>query len=194
MTMEQALEERHKYKKDFKYPREQYQDPDKPSRLHFAISDNDVNRIAEEYQVKRRNRITEEYAEPRNRYDIEQFSNEPLAKTPLLEHGAELNEYFDDLMNINTPDKDGYYEYELKDTIQSYPNPDAEVDLTPRKFTGTESFEVKQIDPFKNLESNMHTPKMPSSYFDFVKPSLKDDESVEEQYDTLLNGFIGHSF
>lgn len=40
----------------------------------------------------------------------------------------------------------------------------------------------------------MHTPKMPSSYFDFVKPSLRDDESVEEQYDTLLNGFMGPTF
>lgn len=194
MTMEESLEDRHKYKKDFQYPREKYQDPDKPSRMHFAISDNDMNRLAAEYQVMRRNRMTEEYAEPRNRYDIEQFSNEPLGKTPLLEHGEDLNQYFDDLININTPDKDGYQEYELKDTILSYPNPDSNVDLTPRKFTGEESAELKQLDPFKNLESNMHTEKMPSSYFNFVKPTLRDDESVEEQYDTLLNGFVGHTF
>ena len=194
MTMEESLEDRHKYKKDFQYPREKYQDPDKPSRMHFAISDNDMNRLAAEYQVMRRNRMTEEYAEPRNRYDIEQFSNEPLGKTPLLEHGEDLNQYFDDLININTPDKDGYQEYELKDTILSYPNPDSNVDLTPRKFTGEESAELKQLDPFKNLESNMHTEKMPSSYFNFVKPTLRDDESVEEQYDTLLNGFLGHTF
>ncbi len=194
MTMEESLEDRHKYKKDFQYPREKYQDPDKPSRMHFAISDNDMNRLAAEYQVMRRNRMTEEYAEPRNRYDIEQFSNEPLGKTPLLEHGEDLNQYFNDLININTPDKDGYQEYELKDTILSYPNPDSNVDLTPRKFTGEESAELKQLDPFKNLESNMHTEKMPSSYFNFVKPTLRDDESVEEQYDTLLNGFVGHTF
>lgn len=194
MTMEESLEDRHKYKKDFQYPREKYQDPDKPSRMHFAISDNDMNRLAAEYQVMRRNRMTEEYAEPRNRYDIEQFSNEPLGKTPLLEHGEDLNQYFNDLININTPDKDGYQEYELKDTILSYPNPDSNVDLTPRKFTGEESVELKQLDPFKNLESNMHTEKMPSSYFNFVKPTLRDDESVEEQYDTLLNGFVGHTF
>lgn len=194
MTMEESLEDRHKYKKDFQYPREKYQDPDKPSRMHFAISDNDMNRLAAEYQVMRRNRMTEEYAEPRNRYDIEQFSNEPLGKTPLLEHGEDLNQYFNDLININTPDKDGYQEYELKDTILSYPNPDSNVDLTPRKFTGEESTELKQLDPFKNLESNMHTEKMPSSYFNFVKPTLRDDESVEEQYDTLLNGFVGHTF
>ena len=194
MTMEESLEDRHKYKKDFQYPREKYQDPDKPSRMHFAISDNDMNRLAAEYQVMRRNRMTEEYAESRNRSDIEQFSNQPLGKTPLLEHGEDLNQYFDDLININTPDKDGYQEYELKDTILSYPNPDSNVDLTPRKFTGEESAELKQLDPFKNLESNMHTEKMPSSYFNFVKPTLRDDESVEEQYDTLLNGFVGHTF
>ena len=47
---------------------------------------------------------------------------------------------------------------------------------------------------FRNLESNMHTPEMPTSYFNFVKPSLRDDESVEEQYDTLLSGFMGPTF
>lgn len=193
MTMEQALEERHKYKKDFEYPREKYQDPDKPSRLHYAISDNEMNRLAAEYQVMRRNRMTEEYAEPRNRYDIEQFSNEPLGKTPLLEYGEEIEQYFDDLINVNTPDQDGYQEYQLKDTILTYPNPDTKVDLTPRKYTGKSS-ELKQIDPFQNLESNMHTPEMPTSYFNFVKPSLRDDESLEEQYDTLLSGFMGPTF
>jgi len=139
MTMEQALEDRHKYKKDFEYPREKYQDPDKPSRLHYAISDNEMNRLAAEYQIMRRNRMTEEYAEPRNRYDVEQFSNEPLGKTPLLEYGEDLEQYFDDLINVNTPDQDGYQEYELKDTLLTYPNPDTQVDLVPRKFTGNES-------------------------------------------------------
>ena len=194
MTMEQALEERHKYKKDFEYPREKYQDPDKPSRLHYAISDNEMNRLAAEYQVMRRNRMTEEYAEPRNRYDIEQFSNEPLGKTPLLEYGEDLEQYFDDLINVNTPDQDGYQEYQLKDTLLTYPNPDTQVNLIPRRFTGNESSELKQIDPFQNLESNIHTPEMPTSYFNFVKPSLRDDESVEEQYDTLLSGFMGPTF
>jgi hypothetical protein len=40
----------------------------------------------------------------------------------------------------------------------------------------------------------MHTPKMPSSYFDFVKPTSTEDASVEEQYDTLLSGFMGPTF
>jgi hypothetical protein len=173
---------------------EEYKDPDKPSRIHFAISENDINRVAEDYQIKRRNRITEEYAEPRNRYDVEQFSNEPLGKTPLLEHGSDLEQYFNDLINVNTPDQDGFQEYELKDTILTYPNPDANVNLTPRKFTGEESAELKQLDPFQSIERNMHTPKMPSSYFDFVKPTSTEDASVEEQYDTLLSGFMGPTF
>jgi hypothetical protein len=194
MTMEQSLEERHKYKKDYKFMGEEYKDPEKPSRLHFAISENDINRIAEDHQVKRRNRITEEYAEPRNRYGVEQFSNEPMGKTPLLEYGEDLNQYFDDLININTPDQDGFQEYGLKDTILTYPNPDANVDLTPRKFTGVESPELKQINPLESIERNMHTPKMPSSYYNFVKPTPSEDASVEEQYDTLLNGFVGHTF
>lgn len=194
MTMEQSLEDRHKYKKDYKFMGEEYKDPDKPSRIHFAISENDINRVAEDYQIKRRNRITEEYAEPRNRYDVEQFSNEPFGKTPLLEHGSDLEQYFDDLINVNTPDQDGFQEYQLKDTILTYPNPDANVNLTPRKFTGEESAELKQLDPFQSIERNMHTPKMPSSYFDFVKPTSTEDASVEEQYDTLLSGFMGPTF
>jgi hypothetical protein len=173
---------------------EEYKDPDKPSRIHFAISENDINRVAEDYQIKRRNRITEEYAEPRNRYDVEQFSNEPFGKTPLLEHGSDLEQYFDDLINVNTPDQDGFQEYQLKDTILTYPNPDANVNLIPRKFTGEESAELKQLDPFQSIERNMHTPKMPSSYFDFVKPTSTEDASVEEQYDTLLSGFMGPTF
>lgn len=76
-----------------------------------------MNRLAAEYQVMRRNRMTEEYAEPRNRYDIEQFSNEPLGKTPLLEYGEDEEQYVDDLINVNTPDQDGYQEYLLKDDL-----------------------------------------------------------------------------
>jgi hypothetical protein len=194
MTMEQALEDRHKYKKDFKYPRETYQDPDKPSRLHYAISERDINRLAEDYQIRRRNRLTEEYAEDRNEFDEAQFDRPSLGKTPVLIHGEDLDSYFQDQMNVNTPDQDGFQEYELKDTILTHPNPDSNVNIIPRKFTEEESPELKQLDPFESIERNMHTPKMPSSYYDFVKPTFKDDESVEEQYDTLLNGFVGHTF
>lgn len=194
MTMEQALEDRHKYKKDFKYPREQYQDPDRPSRLHFAISDNDMNRLAAEYQVMRRNRMTEEYAEPRNEFDEAQFTKPSLGKTPVLMHGEDFDNYFQEQININTPDQDGFQEYQLKDTILTYPNPDSDVKNVPRQFLGEESDEVKEIDPFMSLERNINTPKMDSTYFNFVKPNLTDDESVEEIYDTLLNGFVGHTF
>lgn len=194
MTMEESLEDRHKYKKDFQYPREKYQDPDKPSRMHFAISDNDMNRLAAEYQVMRRNRMTEEYAEPRNEFDEAQFNRPSLGKTPVLLFGEDLDSYFQDQINVNTPDHDGFQEYELKDTIQSYPNPDTETNLFPREYIAEEPEELKQLDPFRNLESNMHTEKMPTTYFNFVKPTLRDDESVEEQYDTLLNGFLGHTF
>ena len=194
MTMEQELEERHKYKKDFEYPREKYQDPDKPSRMHFAISDSDINRVAENYQVMRRNRFTEEYAEDRNEFDEAQFERPSLGKTPVLLFGEDFDNYFQDQINVNTPDQDGYQEYGLKDTILTYPNPDSKVNNTPRQFLGEEPEKHRHIDPSRGLEDNLHTPKMPTSYFNFVKPSLHDDESVEEQYDTLLNGFVGHTF
>ena len=129
MTMEQSLEDRHKYNKDFKYPREEYKDPDKASRLHFSISDKAINRIAEDYAIRRRNRITDEYPEDRNEFDEAQFTRPSLGKTPVLEFGEELDNYITSLMTVNTPDHDGFQEYGLKDTILSYPDPDGKANV-----------------------------------------------------------------
>ena len=194
VTIEESLQVRHKYNKDFKYPRSEYKDPDKPSRLHFALSDYEINRLAADYQVMRRNRMTEEYAEDRNRFDEEQYQNPSLAKTPVLVHGEDIENYFQNLKNVNTPDTDGFQEYRLKDNLLTNPDPDTKVNLTPRDELGEKSDSLKQIDPFKSPESNMNQNKMHTTYFDFVKPTPSEDASVEEQYDTLLNGFVGHTF
>ena len=108
MTMEQSLENRHKYNKDFKYPREEYKDPDKASRMHFAISDREINRIAEDYAISRRNRMTKEYPEDRNEFDEAQFTRPSLGKTPVLTHGEEFDDYLTNFMTVNTPDHDGF--------------------------------------------------------------------------------------
>jgi hypothetical protein len=194
MTMEQSLEDRHKYKKDHKYDREDYKDPDKPERLHFAISDKTINRVAEDYEVARRNRMTKEYPEDRNEFDESQFSYAPIGKTPILIHGEDLDQYEKDLMNVNTPDHDGFQEYELKDTILSYPDPDTKLNIHPPKDIAPESKSTKDIDPFVSLEQQLNPKKKDTTYLDYNDPTLKEPKGVEESYPgSAFYGISGHS-
>lgn len=194
MTMEQSLENRHKYNKDFKYPREEYKDPDKPERLHFAISDKAMNRVAEDYEVARRNRMTKEYPEDRNQFDEKQFSYAPIGKTPILIHGEDLDQYEQDLMNVNTPDHDGFQEYELKDTILSYPDPDTKLNMYAPKDIAPESKSTKDIDPFVSLEQQLNPKKKDTTYLDYNDPTLKEPKGVEESYPgSAFYGISGHS-
>ncbi len=194
MTMEQALEDRHKYNKDYKYPREEYKDPDKPERLHFAISDQAINRIAEDYAVKRRNRITEEYPEDRNDFDEAQFTHPSLGKTPVLTHGEEFDDYLTKLMTVNTPDHDGFQEYELKDTVLTYPEPDGKANVHAPKDIAPKSEEMKDVNVFMPLEQQMHPNKKFTTYLDYNDQSLKEDKGIEEVYDgSAFYGISGHS-
>ena len=194
MTMEQSLEDRHKYNKEFKYPREEYKDPDKPERLHFAISDQAINRIAEDYAVRRRNRITDEYPEDRNQFDEKQFSYAPIGKTPILIHGEEIDNYFINLMSVNTPDHDGFQEYELKDTVLTYPEPDGKANVHAPKDIAPEPEEMKDNNVFMSLEGQMHPSKKFTTYLDYNDQSLKEDKGVEEVYDgSAFYGISGHT-
>ena len=182
MTMEQSLEDRHKYNKDFKYPREEYKDPDKPERLHFAITDKSINRIAEDYEIARRNRMTKEYPEDRNEFDEKQFSYAPIGKTPILTHGEDFDDYLIGLMTVNTPDHDGFQEYGLKDTILSYPDPDGKANIHAPKDIAPEPETMNHIDVFLSLEQNMHPKKKDTTYFDYNDPTLTEAKGVEESY------------
>jgi hypothetical protein len=194
MTMEQSLEERHKYNKDFKYPREDYKAPDKPERLHFAISDKALNRVAEDYEIARRNRITKEYPEQRNEFDEKQFSYAPIGKTPILTHGEEFDGYIQDLMTVNTPDHDGFREYELKDTVLSFPNPDTKANVHAPKDIAPQSDRMKDVNVFMSLEGQMHPNKKFTTYLDYNDQSLKEDKGIEEVYDgSAFYGISGHS-
>jgi hypothetical protein len=194
MTMEQSLENRHKYNKDFKYPREEYKDPDKPERLHFAISDKAINRVAEDYEVARRNRMTKEYPEDRNEFDEAQFSYAPIGKTPILIHGEDLDQYEQDLMNVNTPDHDGFQEYELKDTILSYPDPDTKPNIHAPKDIAPKSETLKQSNPFMTTEQALNAKKKDTTYADYIDPTNKEDKGVEEVFDgSAFYGISGHS-
>jgi hypothetical protein len=194
MTMEQSLEDRHKYNKDFKYPREEYKDPDKPERLHFAITDREINRIAADYEVARRNRITKEYPEDRNEFDEAQFTHPSLGKTPVLTHGDEFDDYLTSLMTVNTPDHDGFQEYELKDTLLSYPDPDGKANVHAPKDIAPEPQEMKDVNVFMPLEQQMHPNKKFTTYLDYNDQNLKEDKGVEEVYDgSAFYGISGHS-
>ena len=194
MTMEQSLEDRHKYNKDFKYPREEYKDPDKASRLHFSISDKAINRIAEDYAVRRRNRITDEYPEDRNEFDEAQFTRPSLGKTPVLTHGDEFDNYLTSLMTVNTPDHDGFQEYELKDTVLSYPDPDGKANIYAPKDIAPKSETLKESNPFMTTEQALNPKKKDTTYADYIDPTNKEDKGVEEVFDgSAFYGISGHS-
>ncbi len=195
MTMEQSLEDRHKYNKDYKYDREDYKDPDKPERLHFAISDQAINRVAEDYAVRRRNRITDEYPENRNEFDEKQFSYAPIGKTPILTHGEEFDDYLTGLMTVNTPDHDGFQEYELKDTVLSYPDPDTKANVHAPKDIAPQSQATKESNPFITTEQALNPKKKDTSYLDYIDPTNKEDKGTEEVYDgSAFFGISGHTF
>jgi hypothetical protein len=194
MTMEQSLEDRHKYNTDFKYPREEYKDPDKPERLHFAISDKSINRIAEDYEIARRNRMTKEYPEERNEFDENQFSYVPIGKTPILTHGEDFNDYINHLMIEKTPNEDGFQEYGLKDTLLSYPDPDTKPNIYAPKDIAPKSEATKDIDPFVSFEQQLNPKKKDTNYLDFIDPSNKEPKGVEESYPgSAFYGISGHS-
>lgn len=193
MTMEQALEDRHKYNKDYKYDRVEYKDPDKPSRLHFAISDQAINRIAEDYEIARRNRITKEYPENRNEFDEKQFSYAPI-KTPILTHGEDFDGYVQDLMTVNTPDHDGFLEYKLKDTLLSYPDPDGKANVHAPKDIAPKSERLKESNPYMTTEQAINPELKDTTYQNYIDPTNKEDKGTEEVYDgSAFYGIGGHS-
>lgn len=195
MTMEQSLEARHKYKKDFKFPREEYKDPDKPERLHFAINDSTINRIAADYEIARRNRMTKEYPEDRNEFDENQFSYVPIGKTPILTHGEELDDYFNHLMIEKTPDQDGFQEYGLKDTLLSYPDPDTKSNVHAPEDIAPLPESLKEIRSDETIEGQLHRKEKDTSYLDFIDPTNREDKGTEEVFDgSAFYGISGHSF
>jgi hypothetical protein len=199
MTMEQSLEDRHKYNKDFKYPREEYKDPDKASRIHFAISDREINRIAEDYAISRRNRMTDEYPEDRNQFDEQQYKYVSQGKTPKLEvevlESEGLDEYLKKLMIEKTPNEDGFQEYGLKDTLLSYPDPDTKPNIHAPKDIAPKPETLKESNPFMTTEQALNSKKKDTTYADYIDPTNKEDKGVEEVFDgSAFYGISGHSF
>ena len=182
-TIQESLEAegRHKYKQDQKFEREdESPDQEKPTRYHIAITDNQIARIAQEFETKRRrNEILERLPGEKSPGDI-QFTDPSLGPTPVLVDGSQFDKYINDLKNVNTPDDDGYYEYELKDTVLSYPDPDTlPNNLTP----GSVSKSTPLLDTDLSIEGNLNSQLSPQDRLKRNNPTFKEKMGVEDVYE-----------
>ena len=110
-TMEESLQARRKYKDKQKFD---YEDDVpaqiKPERVHYSSSSNE--RIAIDFNYRRRDQINE--AEPGDADAWWQATKNqvPMGKAPLLTNGAEMDKYFDELLNENNPNQSGLWNEE----------------------------------------------------------------------------------
>jgi len=180
-TIQESLEERHQYKKDQKFEREDEspaQDP--PTRYHIALNENQIARIAQDFETKRRrNEILERFPNEKSPGDI-QLTDPSLGKTPVLVDGSQFQKYIDDLKNVNTPDDDGYYEFNLKDNVLTSPDPDT----LPNNFSPkTISKSTPILDTGLSIEGNLNTQLSPQDRLKRNNPSLKEKMGVEDVYE-----------
>jgi hypothetical protein len=167
-TMEQRLHQRRHFddskKRQFKYE-DQVPDQIKPERSHSILSDTQLNRIA---TIVMRDKLTQENdedVEERNVFDIKRFEYAPIGRTPILTHGDELQQYFEDMLHEYTPESNGAME--VGDLITDETNPDYEPNFHPRNEIANEfDDDMKEINVFQTLEDNLHNKKMPDNQFD----------------------------
>jgi hypothetical protein len=97
-------------------------------------------------------------------------------------------------MTVNTPDHDGFQEYELKDTVLSYPDPDGKANVHAPKDIAPQSEALKKSNPYITTEQALNPKKKDTSYLDYIDPTNKEDKGVEEVYDgSAFYGISGHS-
>ena len=167
-TMEQRLHKRRHFddskKRQFKYE-DQVPDQIKPERSHPVLSDTQINRIA---TIVMRDKLTQENdedVEQRNIFDVKRFEYAPIGRTPILTHGDELQQYFEDMLHEYTPESNGAME--VGDLVTDETNPDYEPNFHPRNEIANEfDNDMKDINVFQTLEDNLHNKKMPDNQFD----------------------------
>jgi len=204
MTMEQSLEDRHKYKPDTKYPREDYQDPDKPSRSHFALSEEQMTRIAfeisnddkQDYEVGQRGRVTKDYPkDERNVVDNHRFRHLPEMSYITLDGEDGFQGFENYLDNSAKSNRDGFSSTWNESTIQDYPNPDGKANVNPAQLQNKPvpgNQYPNANNPNMTTEQKMNANKMPTSYYDF-NGDEKEDRGVEDIYKTNTYGITGHT-
>ena len=197
MTREESLQSRRKYNKDTKYPREQYIDPDKPSRLHFAISDQEINRIAEGHAIGRRNRIQKEYPEDeRNIFDTVAYDRWPEMSYKQIETKDGWQGLEDYLNNGAKANRDYTSDLYNETTINDYIDPDGRANVHPRKEMGevAENSVLNDVDLFQGIESNLRKNESDSTYADKKDFHKNTIDGLEDIYPIYFYGNSGHSF
>ena len=109
--MEESLQARRKYKDKQKFD---YEDDVpaqiKPERVHYSSSSNE--RIAVDFNYRRRDQITETEPGDADAWWQATKNQVPMGKAPLLTNGAEMDKYFDELLNENNPNPSGLWNEE----------------------------------------------------------------------------------
>ena len=202
--MEQSLEARHKYQSDTKYPREEYQDPDKPSRSHFALTEDQLIRIArevanhddEDYAIGLfGSEVTDPVPGEQRKFD-ERFNKIPEMSYVLLDgqDGFEgLNKYLD---NSSKSNRDGTTSTWNEPTIQDYPNPDGKANISPAQLENkpTPGGQYPNAnDPNMTTEAKMHKNKMPTTYRDFINADEEKTATESIYPGSVFFGNLGHS-
>jgi hypothetical protein len=110
-TMEESLKARRKYKDGQKFD---YEDDVpaqiKPERVHYSSKSNE--RVAIDFNYRRRDQINEVEPGDADAWWQATKNQVPMGKAPLLVNGAELDQYFDDLLKENNPNPSGLWNEE----------------------------------------------------------------------------------
>jgi hypothetical protein len=110
-TMEESLKARRKYKDGQKFD---YEDDVpaqiKPERVHYSSKSNE--RLAIDFNYRRRDQINEVEPGDADAWWQATKNQVPMGKAPLLVNGAELDQYFDDLLKENNPNPSGLWNEE----------------------------------------------------------------------------------
>jgi hypothetical protein len=203
-TMEQSLEARHKYNTDTKYPREEYKDPDQPSRSHFALTEEQLIRIA--FQVANNDKedyaiglfgseVTDPVPGEQRKFD-QRFKQIPEMSYVTLDgdDGFQgLNKYLDNSANSN---RDGTSSKYNEPTIQDYPNPDGKANISPAQLENKPApggQYPNANDPNMTTEQKMHKNKMPTTYRDFIDADGEKTTTESIYPGSVFFGNLGHS-
>jgi len=203
-TIEQSLEARHKYNTDTKYPREEYQDPDQPSRSHFALTEEQLIRIA--FQVANNDKedyaiglfgseVTDPVPGEQRKFD-QRFKQIPEMSYVTLDgdDGFQgLNKYLDNSANSN---RDGASSKYNEPTIQDYANPDGKANISPAQLENKPppgGQYPNANDPNMTTEQKMHKNKMPTTYRDFIDADGEKTATESIYPGSVFFGNLGHS-
>jgi hypothetical protein len=161
--MEESLAARRKYKDGQKFDYEDDVPPQiKPERYHPVLSNNKNERVAIDFAFRRRDHITD--AEPGDADAWWQATKNqvPMGKAPLLTEGAEMDQYFDELLNENNPNPSGLWNEE---NIQNEEIVDPD---TKPNFSGNNSakYDDPKNDLTMSLEQQLHGDSYEKNQYD----------------------------